>query len=43
VDYPWCSAGWFEKTATPAQVKTVYGIKIDRIKVLDDFDALVDW
>ena len=43
LDYPWCSASWFEKTATPAQVKTVYGIKIDRIKVLDDFDALVDW
>jgi putative transposase len=23
--YPWCSAAWFERTATPAQVKTIYG------------------
>jgi putative transposase len=21
--YPWCSAAWFERTATPAQIKTV--------------------
>jgi putative transposase len=35
--YPWCSAGWFEQSATPSQVKTVYGFKMDTIKVLDDF------
>jgi REP-associated tyrosine transposase len=35
--YPWCSAAWFERTATPAQVKTVYGFKTDRIRVIDDF------
>jgi putative transposase len=35
--YPWCSAAWFERTATPAQVKTVYGFKTDRIHVIDDF------
>lgn len=35
--YPWCSAAWFERTATPSMVKTIYGFKIDRIKVLDDF------
>jgi len=35
--YPWCSAAWFERVASPAQVKTIYGIKIDRVKVEDDF------
>lgn len=36
-DYPWGSAAWFERTATPAQLKTVYTFKIDRINVPDDF------
>src|ERR1039458_9298182 len=22
--YPWCSAAWFERIASPAQVKTIY-------------------
>lgn len=35
--YPWCSAAWFERTATPAQVKTIYGFKTDRLKIPDDF------
>jgi hypothetical protein len=35
--YPWCSAAWFERSATPAQVKTVYSFKTDRIRVIDDF------
>ena len=35
--YPWCSAAWFERTASPAQVKTIYGFKLDRVKVEDDF------
>jgi len=35
--YPWCSAAWFEKVATPAQVKTIYGFKTDQIQVQDDF------
>jgi|GEM_PF-458492 len=38
--YPWCSAAWFERTATPAQVNTIYRFKTDRLKVLDDFDVL---
>src|SRR5882724_3433479 len=38
--YPWCSAGWFERTARPAQVKTIYGFKTDRLKVLDDYDVM---
>ena len=35
--YPWCSAAWFERTATPAQVKTIYSFSIDRVRILDDF------
>jgi putative transposase len=35
--YPWCSAAWFERVASPAQVKTIYGFKIDRVKVDDNF------
>jgi len=35
--YPWCSAAWFERVAAPAQVKTIYGFKIDRVNVDDDF------
>jgi putative transposase len=40
-DYRWCSAAWFEKTATTAQVKSVYSFKIDRVNVEDDFDPLL--
>ena len=36
--YPWCSAAWFERTAQPAQVKSIYAFKTDRIRVLDEFD-----
>ncbi len=35
--YRWCSAAWFERTASPAMVKTVYGFKIDHVQVVDDF------
>lgn len=35
--YPWCSAAWFERVASSAQVKTIYGFKMDRVKVEDDF------
>ena len=35
--YPWCSAAWFERTATTAQVKTIYSFPIDRLQVLDDW------
>ncbi|MEZ6128556.1 MAG: hypothetical protein R3C59_07725 [Planctomycetaceae bacterium] len=38
--YRWCSAAWFERTATPAQVKTIYGFKINQLKVLDDFEIM---
>lgn len=35
--YRWCSAAWFERTAPPAQVRTVYSFKTDRVNVFDDF------
>jgi putative transposase len=35
--YRWCSAAWFERTATPAMVKTIYGFKIDKLKIDDDY------
>ena len=35
--YPWCSASWFERTADPAQVKTIYAFKVDTVRVVDDF------
>ena len=35
--YRWCSAAWFERTASPAQVKTIYRFKIDQLRVQDDF------
>jgi putative transposase len=38
--YRWCSAAWFERTATPAQVRTVYRFKTDKVSVLDNFDPL---
>lgn len=37
VQYPWCSAGWFERTASPAFVKTVRSFPIDRLQIEDDF------
>ena len=36
-DYRWCSAAWFERTATPAMVRTIYGLNIDQVEVPDDF------
>lgn len=36
--YLWCSAGWFERVATNAQVATLYGMNVDEIHVQDDFE-----
>jgi putative transposase len=41
--YPWCSAAWFERTARPAQVKTIFGIKIDKVRVFDEYDVAAEW
>jgi putative transposase len=35
--YRWCSAAWFERVASPAQVKTIYLVKIDKVQIQDDF------
>jgi putative transposase len=36
-NYKWCSASWFARYASPAFVKTVKSLKIDRVQVPDDF------
>jgi putative transposase len=41
--YPWCSAAWFERTASAAMVKSIYRFKTDRISVPDDFEVAGDW
>jgi putative transposase len=41
--YPWCSARWFERTATPAQIKTLYRFKTERLSVPDDYEVSADW
>lgn len=39
--YKWCSAGWFERKAAPAFLKTVASFPIDRLDIPDDFDDLL--
>jgi putative transposase len=39
--YPWCSARWFERLAARSQVKTIYGFKVDRIKIDDDYEPVI--
>ena len=41
--YPWCSARWFERTARPAQIKTIYSLKTDRVKVYDEYEGNDEW
>jgi putative transposase len=41
--YPWCSARWFERTASPAQVKSIYRFKTDKVVVADDFAPDLEW
>ena len=38
-NYPWCSAGWFERTASPALRKTVLTFPCNRVVVPDAFDV----
>jgi len=35
--YPWCSASWFERTAPLSMVKTIYSLKVDKLKIDDDY------
>ena len=41
--YPWCSAAWFEREATPAQQKTIYSFGEARIRIPDGFTPTSDW
>jgi len=41
--YPWCSAAWFERAASPAMVKAIYRFKTDILSGADDFETDVDW
>ncbi len=41
--YPWCSAGWFERVATPAQVQSIYALKTDQLRVGDDYEVSGEW
>lgn len=42
-EYPWCSARWFERTASAAQVKKIYRFKVDQVRVEDEFGPDADW
>lgn len=37
--YPWCSAGWFQLKAPTSFYKTVMGMKVDQVKVADDYEV----
>jgi putative transposase len=39
--YPWCSAGWFQRQATPPFYKTMMRFGIERLELPDDF--AVEW
>jgi putative transposase len=41
--YPWCSAGWFERVASPAVVKSIYRFKTENISVADDYKPSAEW
>jgi len=41
--YPWCSAAWFERTASTAIVKSIYRFKVDTVNVADEFETSGDW
>jgi putative transposase len=41
--YPWCSAAWFERTASPAQVQTIYRFKVDQLSIVDEYEPAPDW
>jgi len=37
------AAAWFERTASAAQVKTIYRFKTDKLDLPDDFDPAPEW
>ncbi|MGH9744098.1 MAG: REP-associated tyrosine transposase [Candidatus Acidiferrum sp.] len=38
--YPWCSAGWFQRSASPAFRETVMSFPCDIVNVPDEFEVL---
>jgi putative transposase len=38
--YPWCSAQWFEQSASRAFYKTVTAFKVDRVNVQDQYQPV---
>ena len=42
-NYPWCSAGWFERRAEPSFRKTILSFPCDTINVRDDFVVSPDF
>jgi putative transposase len=41
--YPWCSAGWFERTAGKAMVQSIYRFKTASVRVPDEYEVEGDW
>ncbi|MEN3942573.1 hypothetical protein WJU23_14835 [Prosthecobacter sp. SYSU 5D2] len=41
VDYPWCSASWFEENTGRPLVKSIYRFKTE--KIADEFDPSPEW
>jgi len=38
--YPWCSAGWFERKASTSFYKSIMRFGIERLKVPDEFEVV---
>jgi REP-associated tyrosine transposase len=41
--YPWCSASWFERTASPAQVRAICRFRTDQMKLDDEMEVAPEW
>jgi putative transposase len=41
--YPWCSAAWFERTASAAQVRTIYRFDFNKVKTADEYEPAPEW
>ncbi len=41
--YPWCSASWFERTASLAHVRAIYRFRTDRMKLDDEIEVAPEW
>lgn len=41
--YPWCSARWLERIASPATVSSICRFRLDTVHVRDDFVVSADW